>query len=183
MTLLLFPPSRLAGFSQFAAAVHPCKVWVLRIGARMRIRSFCAAVLLASAIGSPAWADDFCVTLKTAVAAAKTNFTNIPGPNDDFMPGWRDAKLSLPFAVDCNVDTDKRGPSYFCSWEKEQGAAVNARYKYMVRQTDQCLAGFQKSTADQITTWHNSTAGTVTVDARHVMPNTQTWAVMLTVKR
>ncbi len=148
----------------------------------MRIQNFCAALALASAIGSPAWADDFCVNLKTALASARTGFTDIPGPEDDIMPDWRDAELTLPFA-DCNIDTDKRGPSYFCSWKKEQGAAVNARYKYIVRQTDECLAGFQKTTAGQITTWHNVEAGTVTVDARHVMPNTTAWSLMLIVKR
>jgi hypothetical protein len=130
----------------------------------------------------PASTDDFCTILKTAVAAARTNFTSIPGPADDIMPWWRDAKLSLPYA-DCNVDTDKRSQSYFCTWEKEQGAAVNARYNYTVRQTDQCLAGFRKTTTGQTTTWSNPAVGTVLLDSRHVMPNTQTWSLMLFVKR
>lgn len=130
----------------------------------------------------PASTDDFCAILKTAVAAARTNFKSIPGPADEIMPWWRDATLSLPYA-DCNVDTDKRSQSYFCTWEKEQGAAVNARYKYTVRQTDQCLAGFRKTTTGQTTTWSNPAVGTVLVDSRHVMPSTQTWSLMLVVKR
>jgi hypothetical protein len=152
------------------------------MGAKMRIKHVCVALAVVLLIASPAWADDFCPNLKTALASARTDFTNIPGPDDYFMPGWRDVKLTLPYATDCNVNTDKRDLSYFCSWEKEQGAAVNARYKYMVRQTDQCLAGFQKTAGNMITTWHGA-AGTVTVDGRHVMPNTQTWSLMLTVKR
>jgi hypothetical protein len=149
----------------------------------MPIQNFCAALVLASAIGSPAFADDFCSNLKTALAAAPTGFTNIPGPDDDLIPGWRDATLTLPYAEDCYVETDKRDISYFCSWKKEQGAAVNARYKYMVQQTDQCLAGFRKTTDDGVTTWRNPATGTVMVDSRHVMKNTETWSVMLKVKR
>ncbi len=99
------------------------------------------------------------------------------------MPSWRDAKLKLPYAADCYVDTDKRNISYFCSWQKEQGAAVNARYKYTVRQIDECLTGFQKTADFMISTWTNPTVGTITVDGRHVMKNTQTWALTLTVKK
>lgn len=147
----------------------------------MRIRNFCTALMLASAIGSPAWADDFCANLKTALAAARTGFANIPGPEDDV--GWRDVRLMLPYATECHVEPDKRDVSYFCFWKKEQGAAVNARYKYTVRQTDQCLAGFQKTIGDMFTTWRNPAIGTVTVDARHIMKNTETWSLMLRVKR
>jgi hypothetical protein len=154
----------------------------LELGARMRIQNLCAALAVASAFASPAWADDFCVNLKTAVAAAKTDFTNIPGPADDTIPGWRDAELSLPFATDCFVDTDKRNISYFCRWQKEQPAAVAARYRFLVLQTDQCLTGFQKTTGDGVTTWHDA-VGTVTVDSRKVMENTQLNAVRLTVER
>jgi hypothetical protein len=132
---------------------------------------------------STARADDFCPNLKTAIASARTNFANLAGSKDELIPSWRNAKSMLPFATDCSVDTDRRNISYFCSWEKEQPAAVNARYKYTVQQTDQCLAGFQKTIGDRMTTWQISSGGTVIVDARHVMKNTQTWALTLTVKR
>jgi hypothetical protein len=125
---------------------------------------------------------DFCSSLKTALASAPANFSNIAGAPDDMMPDWRNAELTLPFTTDCTVDTDKRNISYFCVWKKEQGAAVNARYKYTVQETDQCLVGFQKTVGDRITTWSKPTGGTVVVDSRHVMPNTTTWALMLTVK-
>ena len=149
----------------------------------MRIQNFCAALVLASAISSPAWADDFCVNLKTILTSATTGFSNISGPQDDVVPDWRDAKLSLPFASDCYVDSDKRDISYFCSWPKEQPAALAARYADMVRQTDQCLSGFQKTTGDSVTTWRNSAVGTVTVDSRKVMKNAQLSALLLTVRR
>ena len=148
----------------------------------MRIQNFCAALAVASAFASPAWADDFCVNLKTALASVKTDFTSIAGPPDDVIPGWRDAELLLPFATDCFVDTDKRNISYFCSWQKEQPAAVAARYRFLVRQTDQCLTGFQKTTGDGVTAWNNA-VGTVTVDSRKVMKNTQLDNVRLTVRR
>jgi hypothetical protein len=154
----------------------------LELGARMRIQNFCVTLAVASAFASPAWADDFCANLKTALASVETDFTSIPGPPDDVIPGWRDAELSLPFASDCYVDTDKRDISYFCSWQKEQPAAVAARYRFLVQQTDQCLTGFQKTTGDRVTTWHDA-VGTVTVDSRKVMKNTQLDAVRLTVKR
>ncbi|HZL25572.1 MAG TPA: hypothetical protein VFC39_03480 [Acidobacteriaceae bacterium] len=111
------------------------------------------------------------------------NFANLAGSKDEIIPSWRNAKLLLPFATNCSVDTDRRNISYFCSWEKEQAAAVNARYKYTVHQTEQCLAGFQKRVGDRMTTWQISSGETVIVDARHVMKNTQTWALTLTVKR
>jgi hypothetical protein len=151
--------------------------------AKMRVQNICAGIVLALTVGSPALADDFCANLKTALASARTGFTNIPGPRDDVIPGWRDAKLLLPFATECFVQTDKRDISYFCSWQKEQPAAVNARYKYTVRETDQCLAGFQKTTGDGVTTWRNPATGTVTVDSRKVMKNTSLGSLRLTVKR
>lgn len=132
---------------------------------------------------SPAPTDEFCANLKTALAAARSGFTTLPGPPDDVVPGWRDASLSLPYADGCNIATDKRDLTYFCGWKKEQGAAVNARYKDMVLQTDQCLTGFQKTTGDWVTTWRNPAIGSVTVNARHIMKNTQTWSVMLMVNR
>lgn len=149
----------------------------------IRIKNFCMALMLASAIASPAWADDFCPNLKQAIAAAPTDFVSIAGAEDDTIPGWRNANVVLPFAADCFVITDSRDISYFCSWKKEQPAAVNARYKYTVQQTDQCLVGFQKTVGDGLTTWQNPTGGLVTVDARHVMKNTETWSLRLTVRR
>ena len=53
----------------------------------------------------------------------------------------------------------------------------------MVQQTDKCIAGAEKTVGDRMTTWKISGGGTVIVDARHVMKNTQTWALTLTVKR
>lgn len=149
----------------------------------MRIRNFWTVLVLVSAIGSPAWADDFCPNLKKAIAAAPTNFVSISGDEDDFIPGWRNAKIMLPFATDCTVTTDSRDISYFCYWKKEQSGAVSARYKYLVQQTDQCLAGFQKTVGDALTTWQRPAGGHVTVSARHVMKKDNTWSVSLTVRR
>ena len=147
----------------------------------MRIQVFCATLM--AAVGSPAFADDFCVSLKAAVAAAQTDFSAIEGREHEFIPSWRDATIKLPYVDDCHVDPDKRNLSYYCSWEREQPAAVNARYKYAVKEVDQCLTDFEKTVGDQVTTWRNPASGTVTVNARHVMKNTQTWSVSLTVRR
>ncbi len=133
--------------------------------------------------GPPASGDDFCVKLKTALAAARTNFTSIPGPPDELIPGWRDAKLMLPYATDCYVETDKRDLSYFCGWQNEQSAAVSARYHYTVREIDQCLTGFQRTVGDTATTWRNPAIGSVKVDSRKVMKNRSLNSLMLTVRR
>ena len=148
----------------------------------MKIQNLCAALALVSALASSARADDFCPNLKAAIASAPKNFTNLAGAADDVIPGWRDAKITLPFATSCSIDTDKRNISYFCAWQREQGAAVNARYKYTVQRTDQCLVGFQKTVEDRITTWRDSKGETVIVDSRHVMKNTETWSLRLTVR-
>lgn len=178
------------------------------LGAKMRIQTCCVVLVLTSlaTIGfskaqsgsarsgpglpdsifkvqqRPASDEGFCSNLKAALASAPRNFTNIAGAADDMMPDWRNAKLMLPFATDCTVDTDKRTISYFCAWKKEQGAAVSARYKYTVQQTDLCLVGFQKTVGDHITTWRNPSGVNVVVDSRHVMPKTTAWSLMLTVK-
>jgi hypothetical protein len=149
----------------------------------MRIQNICSGFVLALVISSPSLADDYCKTLKAALASARTGFTNIPGPADDTIPGWRDAKLSLPGSEACNVETDKRDISYFCHWQKEQSAALVARYRYMVQETDQCLTGFQKTTGeDRLTTWRNPAIVSVIVDGRLVMKKA-TNALMVKVTR
>ena len=153
----------------------------------MRIQIFCAGLAAVWAVGSSAVADDFCANLKTAVAAARTDFRNLPGPNDDVIPGWRDPNLKLPYWEGCFVQTDKRDLSYFCNWKRLQPMAVNAQYKYVVKQTDQCLVGFQKTTGDKVTTWRNPAVGTVTVDVEGrkpgAMQGSETWKLMLKVTR
>jgi hypothetical protein len=153
----------------------------------MRLRNFCAVLMLALIMGTHAFADDFCKNLKTAVAAARTDFRSLPGPKDDVIPGWRDPKLTLPYWEGCFAQTDKRDISYFCNWKRSQPAAVNAQYKYVVQQTDQCLVGFQKTTGDKITTWRNPAVATVTLDWEGRKPGalqgTETWKLMFKVKR
>lgn len=153
----------------------------------MRIQILCVTLAAASAAGSSALADDFCANLKTAVAAARTDFRSLPGPADDVIPGWRDPKLTLPYWEGCFIQTDKRDLSYFCNWKRQQPAAVNAQYKYVVKQTDQCLVGFQKTTGDKTTTWRNPAVATVTLDWEGrkpgAMQGTETWKLMLKVTR
>jgi hypothetical protein len=97
---------------------------------RMRAQNFCAGLVVALTAGGPASADDFSVKLGAAMASAQTHFISILGPPNHFVPGWRDAKLSLPGSEDCKVDIDTLDRSSVCAWKKEQPAALNARYKY-----------------------------------------------------